>query len=387
MFVFYGHGGSGNHGCEAIVRSTAKMLNQQVRLFSSNKKQDIQYGIDKVCTVLSDEDTPLVRGSKEWFFSAVQTKLTGKIDMQIRYRRKALLEKIDKNYIYLSIGGDNYCYPGTEVLAAERNVIQKRGAKTVLWGCSVEPRLLENPQIAKDLASYDLITARESISYEALRKVNPNTRLVSDPAFTLDRKFCRLPDKWAKGNTIGINASPLIMQKAKRGQLVYEAYKNLITEILIMTDCVIALIPHVVWKENDDREPLTAIYNEFKESDRVILLGDYNCLELKGIISQCRMFIGARTHATIAAYSTCVPTVVLGYSVKSKGIARDLFGTEANYVLPVQSMESTQELINAFRWLNEHEYEIRSHLEKVMPEYIQRAYMAEKFVSDLKREC
>lgn len=383
MVILYGHGGSGNHGCEAIVRSTVTMLNQPIYLFSSNEKQDIQYGIGEICTVSPDKDISLTRGSKEWFVSSIQTKLTGKIDMQIRYRKKELLEKINKDDIYLSIGGDNYCYPGTEILAAERNVIQKHGAKAVLWGCSVEPKLLDNPNIAKDLASYDLITARETISYEALQKVNPNTVLVSDPAFTLDKQVCSLPKGWAKGNTIGINASPLIMQSAKNGKLVYEAYRNLIKEILGSTDSVIALIPHVVWKENDDREPLTALYNEFKDSNRVILLGDYNCMELKGFISQCRMFIGARTHATIAAYSTCVPTIVLGYSVKSKGIAKDLFGTDKNYVLPVQNMKNALELAYAFRWLHKYEYKINNHLKKAIPEYIKKAFLAFEAVEKL----
>ena len=164
---------------------------------------------------------------------------------------------------------------------------------------------------------------------------------------------------------------------------MYEAYKELIAEILKATDCAIALIPHVVWKENDDREPLKALYKEFEDSERVILLEDYNCLELKGFISRCRMFIGARTHATIAAYSTYVPTLVLGYSVKSKGIAKDLFGTDSKYVLPVQNMENKQELVNAFRWLCDHEQEIRSHLKKIMPEYVQKAFLASKAVKKL----
>ena len=67
-------------------------------------------------------------------------------------------------------------------------------------------------------------------------------------------------------------------------------------------------------------------------------------MELKGYIARCRFFVGARTHATIAAYSSCVPTLVLGYSVKSRGIARDLFGNEENYVLPVQSLQEPDEL-------------------------------------------
>ena len=51
------------------------------------------------------------------------------------------------------------------------------------------------------------------------------------------------------------------------------------------------------------------------------MIQDDNCMVIKGYISRCELFIGARTHATIAAYSTGVPTLVLGYSVKARGIA------------------------------------------------------------------
>ena len=58
--------------------------------------------------------------------------------------------------------------------------------------------------------------------------------------------------------------------------------------------------------------------------------------------------MGARTHATIAAYSTCVPTVVFGYSVKSIGIAKDIFGTTDHYVLPVSGVTNSEQFIESF---------------------------------------
>ena len=103
------------------------------------------------------------------------------------------------------------------------------------------------------------------------------------------------------------------------------------------------------------------------------MLDDYNCMELKGYISRCRMFIGARTHSTIAAYSTCVPTLVIGYSVKAKGIAKDIFGTYENYVLPVQSLSNKDDLINAFEWMKDNEDVIRKHLNEFMPGYKEKA--------------
>ena len=98
-----------------------------------------------------------------------------------------------------------------------------------------------------------------------------------------------------------------------------------------------------------------------------------NAAQLKGYIARCRFFIGARTHATIAAYSTCVPTLVVGYSVKSRGIAIDLFGTEENYVLPVQNLKQENEFCNAFDWLTKNEKIIRTHLETIMPAYREKA--------------
>ena len=107
-------------------------------------------------------------------------------------------------------------------------------------------------------------------------------------------------------------------------------------------------------------------------------------MELKGYISRCAFFIGARTHATIAAYSTCVPTLVLGYSVKSRGIAKDLFGDYQNYVLPVQDMNNSRELLDSFKWIMKHEIYIRNHLRKVMPDYISKAYLAKDALEKLK---
>ena len=42
------------------------------------------------------------------------------------------------------------------------------------------------------------------------------------------------------------------------------------------------------------------------------------------LIAQCELLVCCRTHASIAGYSTGVPTLVLGYSVKAEGIAADL---------------------------------------------------------------
>lgn len=325
----------------------------------------------------------------------------------------------------ISIGGDNYCYDVMvkDLMLANR-AFHDRGVKTVLLGCSIEPELLiegngretagteaginavegrleESTQsrrtggdavreagrkkMVEDMNLYDLIIARESITYEALKKVVPveKLRLIPDPAFTLGTKELPLPEGFAEGNTIGLNVSPMIQDSEGKAGITMANYKALIEHIIHTTNMQIALIPHVVWARNDDRKPLNELYETFQSSGRVIKIEDCSCEELKGYIARCRMFIGARTHATIAAYSSLVPTLVVGYSVKAKGIAKDLFGSYENYVLPVQQLQEKEDLIGAFEWLKDYEEDIRGDLRRVMPEYKKRALQAGKEIDIL----
>ena len=118
----------------------------------------------------------------------------------------------------------------------------------------------------------------------------------------------------------------------------------------------------------------------------MVQIPDGSCEELKGYISQCRFFVGARTHATIAAYSTCVPTLVVGYSVKAAGIAQDLFGSQEHYVLPVQSLKAPQDLVCEFQWLMEQENSIREHLQKKIPDYQEQALRTGEEINHLWEE-
>lgn len=367
----YAHGGSGNHGCEAIVRSTVKILNKRdITLISSNPEEDIKYGINSICNIIKDTNDIFSKKSFGFLKAYLALKLKKDYIPMEKLRYQDAFSHISIGDIALSIGGDNYCYADVDKYIMLHDMLKKRGAKTVLWGCSVESDVAKQPKIAKDLARYNLITARETITFETLKKINSNTILVSDPAFQLDKEETELPENFVIGNTVGINLSPMAIENESIKGITWDNYITLIDYILSETDMNIALIPHVVWKENDDRIPLRKLFERFEETKRVCMVEDDTCTKLKFIISKCRFFIGARTHSTIAAYSLGIPTLVLGYSVKSRGITKDLFGVEEGYVVPVQTLKFSTDIKNTFKNLINNEQAIKKKYELVLRDYV-----------------
>lgn len=374
--VFYMHAGSGNHGCEAIVNATCHMLNMPVTLMSARAEEDYKYSVRDLCEIIKERK--ITQNVFVHSFQLLKKIILRDPESYMRYRYRDIYGR-NGHGIYLSIGGDNYCYDSmVEELRLANGMFHKQGSKTILWGCSIEPGLLLDEKVAADLKRYDMIVARESLTYEALiaAGIDRQTFLFPDPAFCLEKEDGFLAGSFTEHNMVGVNVSPLIMESEGEQGITFANYRNLIRYIIKTTNMNVALIPHVIWQNNDDREPLLKLYEEFADTLRVVMLEDCSCMELKGYISRCRMFVGARTHATIAAYSTCVPTLVVGYSIKSKGIAKDLFGTDENYVIPVQALQRDSDLTDGFRWLYRNEEKIRRQLQAVMPGYIESAAMA-----------
>ena len=383
--ILYMHAGSGNHGCEAIANSTLKLIAKKrqeagidaripVIVVSNSVDEDRKYSLgslEKEGLCVLSEDRHIDRELIPHAFYYVYRKISGDKESFLRFKYKDALKAFDKAVdeyrkknpgtelgkrpLAVSIGGDNYCYPEmVEDLILAHNVFRKRGFETVLWGCSIEPDSLNNKALSDDLMAYEKIYARESITRKGLIDAGipeDKVELRKDPAFELEISKVSLPKRFLPGRTVGINLSPMVQNKETVPGITIENYKNLIRYILNETEQNIALIPHVVWNNNDDRRPLEEIYLEFKDTGRVSLIGDAPAQELKGFISECSFFVGARTHSTIAAYSSGVPTLVIGYSVKSRGIAKDLFGSYENYVLPVQQLKEPDEMVRAYKWI------------------------------------
>lgn len=380
-YAFYSHGGCENHGCEAIIRTLSAMIKNGrpesvIKLYTLNAQSD------------KAGDLPNIDETEEFNYTRPVSSLNFmqklKISSLSRKSQKSADEyfyslscknpSLKENDVYVSVGGDNYCYGDGHMAAAFNRELKKLGKKTVLWGCSVGKEDLSEDKI-KDLKTFDLIVTRESMTYETLIGcgIDKNTVLYPDPAFTLDIDTDFSGKFEVKPNTLGFNISSLIGEYAGEGESIESIAVGFLEYVLENSDKNILLIPHVTKKEDGDQLILGRIAEKLG-SERVYVVPDtLTAAQYKSIISRCEMFIGARTHATIAAYSTCVPTLVIGYSVKSKGIAKDIFSDYNGLVVPVSEITNAQKLIEAYVSFEEKAEIYRSLLKEKMPEYIKAA--------------
>ena len=270
--VLYAHAGSGNHGCEALANTICKLVGKPVRLVTNSVEEDNNYSLAELCEIVPEQN---IRKNKIVHILYYGWRLLTKDrESFLRYRFKNVLGS-NSCLWNISIGGDNYCYENmVNDLILTNSMFRRNGGKTVLLGCSVEPESLKRQELVQDMCSYEAIFARESITHEALKNVGvKNLYLYPDSAFILDTKYLPLPDGFVEGNTVGINISPMIVENETSTGITMRNYKALIQYILKNTDMSVALIPHVVWKRNDDRETIDELYYYFKDEPRVVKLG------------------------------------------------------------------------------------------------------------------
>lgn len=367
------HLDGGNRGCEAITLSTTKLLNipkEQIIALSNNTQLDTRLGLNKYVTLQASPKATLQFKIKRKLLKILTQDELKATSYTYRHTYLPFLKQASENDIMLSTGGDMMCYGNNKVIYTNEMMFSK-GVKTILWGCSIGKENL-TPEKIKTLQHFSKIYTRESLTTEVLTNLGlKNVATFPDPAFILNPEVCQLPNVFTK-DVIGINLSNYVVGDYNLDTNFGNEIKKLIEYILQETKLNILLIPHVLWKGQDDRIITNYIVDHYKNNSRINALNSdsYNYCQLRYIISQCKYFIGARTHAVISAYSTCTPAIALGYSIKSKGIAKDL---NLPKELIVDSKNYTKdELLTSFKYLLNSGEEIRKHLQNTIPEYIKQ---------------
>ena len=182
--------------------------------------------------------------------------------------------------------------------------------------------------------------------------------LTTDVAFSLPYK---IGEKIKGKIRLGFNPSGLLWNgtkdfNAKKHLAVeYTTYIEMLFDKVCSDDRYeIYLIPHVFSNDLQSSEnDLRACVEIQEKYPSVQIMGDYNTpMEAKSIISTMDIFIGARMHATIAAFSTGVVTIPFSYSRKFEGLYQDL---QYPYVLSATRMTTEEAVTKTLQWLEEYE--------------------------------
>lgn len=381
------HKDGDNRGCEAITRGTIAILSdlaEDIIGYTNNLEVDKKLGLSELIELrkmhtYSDETTV----SKIVFLLkriVLRNKQTRRI-YRAGHLYKYVMKEMDSGDVVLSTGGDMLCYENNEIIYIN-NYLSKKNVKTILWGCSIGYENL-TPEKIDTLKKFSYITVRESLTKQMLEEKLglDKVELYPDSAFILKPQKCTLPDYMNKKKICGINLSNFVGQDVGFDTIFGKNLVQLINYIISDTDLDIVLIPHVFWQGQDDRIVCRDLFDKFKETGRIHILNseNMNYCEIRYAVSKCQFFIGTRTHAMISAYSMCVPALALGYSVKARGIAKDI-GMPKELVVDYKSIKNNDELIVAFKYMYDNEDSIRRHLENYIPNYSAKAFAAKSVV-------
>ena len=375
-YYFPLHLDGGNRGCEGIAKGTSVILDvnrTQLIGLCTNTSLDQRLGIDKYVSLYPSYGLSFLDRIKRRIFSFLNHDIDKRILYDYHLQYDSFLDCIKGNDMMLSTGGDMLCYVNNQVNYTN-NKLHERGVKTILWGCSMGPENL-TPEKENTLRNFSLVYARESLSFRFFKELGlKNVVCYPDPAFVLKSESVTLPDIFDHGYVIGVNLSNYTVGDYNLNTEFGQEVRILLDYIFKQTSYQVLLIPHVLWADQDDRIIARNVAEEYSTfSDRLSILDSekLNYQQIRFVISKCHAFIGGRTHAVISAYSTAVPTIALGYSIKSKGIAKDLDLSD-EYVVDSKNIKKKGVLLGAFMSLDNDYMKIKEHLHSFIPQYIAR---------------
>jgi polysaccharide pyruvyl transferase WcaK-like protein len=389
-----------NRGCEAIMRGSVKILRNHFH-DPSFLSLSITQETDFDSQVRNETDKAIIHKklnyeeyiTKKPFLQRIVFTLDRKKNKYLLCNE--MLPHLDEARAVLSVGGDNYSldYGVPKLFTDLDDVVLGKKRPLILWGASVGPfdRLPRYEKYMKrHLRKVTAIFARESVSVEYLKKigVTENVYQVADPAFLMDPVEPRSDNKklTVKHGAIGLNLSPLMARYVTGGNVPRweQIAANIISTIVKKTNRPVYLIPHVTMPRSND---FTFLENARNLTDPQIqreinlIPPYYNAAETKWIISNMSLFAGARTHSTIASLSSCVPTLSFAYSIKAKGINRDIFGHEDYCLDPVQL---TSEIVTScIESMLAHADGIKKELKEKIPCSQKSAMNAGKFLKEV----
>ena len=349
---------SGNKGCSALAYSFLKLLKEAAK--ENNKKvilNIISYSDDDL-SELKDEIVEDVKVTVYHFKS---------IKSQIDVRKQ--LKKCD--YVFDFTEGDSF----SDIYGIKRLLVNSN-LKIACINSKI-PLILGpqtygpfNKKISKIIAKKILkgayeVFARDELSRKYVKELSGrDVESLIDVAFVLPYTKNKIASDKLK---LGINISGLLWNNGYTGNNEFNLkvnYKEYCKQLLekIGDKYEIHLIPHVICNDYNNIENDIKACNELKEVyNECIVAPSFNTpIEAKSYISNMDIFIGARMHSDIAAYSSEVAVIPFSYSRKFEGLFNSLnysYCINGREMSTEEALEKTLEYINNYKLLQKETHE------------------------------
>lgn len=359
--------GARNRGVEALAASTMHGIQQLFgestiawRLHTNDPLYDAwRYRSFKAKTFFSYLTNTPEHTRLKWFNNLLYSTLS-LTEKTLPKRLKMLCSQQDVRKADLTIcsGGD--------IFTSDYNNLKKHLAypiisrKTYLCSHTIGPFMNSDERyFLKCAGNIDAISVRETISYDYLHSILPKDirlELVADVAFSLplDQALGKkiLHDHLhLEEQFVAISISKGLARYSNISETAYMDVFVQFCDQLIEAGYHILLVPHVTERNPNNNDLIISreLIDRVSAPEKCRILSfEYSASEIKSVISHAKALVGARTHATIASMSQCIPTVSIAYSRKAYGIVKDVYGDSYDKVIVDAKEISAARLSDAF---------------------------------------
>ena len=344
--LFVGNGCYANRGCEAIAKSSIRIIRKHFPDISIYNGSEV--GVydqqDETEPDVTHISCPCYSIDRRIRLSTLLYRKLG-IVLDPTHAGRTVKQYAPRCKAVLSMGGDLYglSHP-PEVLMQyilAGQAAMKAGKPFIVW-CATIGNMDANSRMKKLAMEHfrrcTLILVRDQASFDYLNNngISDNVRLVADPAFALEPGQPRipLPNHEPLEEMIGFNLAPSYGHIGKLG-----SYRDMIK---LGADCVegikrktgrdVILVPHVMafpeTTYGNDTLFLSLVRECLAErgSDVPLLPSSLRSWEIKWVLGRLYAYVGSRWHSTVGALSSGTPTVSIGFSEKAPALNELLLG-------------------------------------------------------------
>lgn len=355
---------TGNKGCAALCMTSLYLFDRIL----SEKNISYEFYLTDSGSRYKQQEQIVVIGGRTIKYKVLKYPYSAKWPefLKILLKPRDLKESIcvfrSADYI-LDIGqGDSFAdiYGKSRFLWIDRvhQVARFFGKKYALLPQTIGPftNATIEKKAMKSIANAAMVMVRDKMSYDYVVQKVPSQKNVHeyiDVAFFLPYKKKKFSKNYIH---VGLNISALLWNGGYTENNQFglkcdyqKTIRSIIDYFLSLPNVMLHLVSHVVGQDRNVENDYAVSFDLYKEynHDRMILAPFFlSPVDAKSYIAGLDFFMGARMHATIAAFSSGVPVVPMAYSRKFNGLFIDTL--QYKYLVDMRENDS-EEILNVLK--------------------------------------